>query len=178
MTGDFYEPCEPIIEDLYRKKIELNGKTFLLDVLDPADIDYFSAGRERFTATREEPSVARKAFNELEDQWIREREVIFICFSITSRSSWEDVALYRRRLLRTKDEDDTDWGVVLIATKCDSEQFREVSKEEILETANKWNIPVVETSAKEKKNVEHMIVQGIYAYWVNSQTQCAKLGVD
>ena len=157
VTGTFLEEYDPTIEDSSRNQIEVNGKLFLVDILDTA------AGEE---------------FSAMQDQWIREGKVIFICFSITSRASWEDVILYRRRLMRTRDVDDTDWGVVLIANKCDLEEFREVSKEEILETANEWNIPVVETSAKANKNVEHMLVQGLYAYWVNSQTQCANLDVE
>ena len=71
-----------------------------------------------------------------------------------------------------EDEDDKDWGMVLIANKCDLEDSRAVSKEEILEQAYEWNVPIIETSAKENNNVEHMFIQGIYSYWVNSQTQC------
>ena len=111
ITNNFVEEYEPTIRDPYRKQIEVNGKPFLLDILDPA-------GEE---------------FIPMPDEWIREGKVIFICFSITSRESWDDAALDRRRLVRTKDLDDKDWGMVLIATKCDLEEFRQVSKEEILE---------------------------------------------
>ena len=138
VTGDFFGEYDPTIEDSYRKQIELNGKTFLLDILD-------AAGREQFVA--------------LSDHWLREGTVIFICFSITSRPSWKYAALYRRRLVNTRNGDDTDWGAVLVATKCDLEEYRKVSREEILESAKQWNMPVVETSAKTETNVEHVFVQ-------------------
>ena len=127
----------------------IDDKPVILDILD-------TAGREEFSS--------------MQDQWLREGKIIFVCFSITSKQSWKDAELYRERLLRTKD--DKDWGLVLIANKCDLEEYREVSKEEILEVANEWNCPLIETSAKAKKNVDHMFIQGVYAYWVNSQTQC------
>ena len=154
ITDNFLDEYDPTVEDSYSKQIEVNGKTFVLNILD-------TASREEFVA--------------LQDHWIREGTVIFICFSITNRYSWEDAALYRRRLVMTKGRDDTNWAAVLIATKCDLEEYRKVSKKEILEKANEWSIPVIETSAKTKKNVEHVFVQGLYAYWVNSQTKCVNL---
>ena len=147
---DEYELYDPTIEDCYRKVIEVNGQPCLLDILD-------TAGKEEFCA--------------MMDQWFYEGRIFFLCFSITSKSSWEEAALYRRRLLKTKDVD-TDYGMVLIANKVDLEDYREVSKEEILEKAREWNVPIIETSAKNGINVDHMFHQGIYSYWVNSQANC------
>ena len=89
----------------------------------------------------------------------------------------EDAKLYRERLLRTKDKEDKDWGLILIANKCDLEEFREVTKEEILEVANEWNCPVIETSAKARAKELHIFIQGVYAYWVNSQTRCVNINI-
>ena len=150
VTGDFFDDYDPTIEDYYRKLIDVNGQPAYLDILD-------TAGREEFSA--------------MLDQFFRMGRIFFLVFSITSRDSWDHAALYRKRLLISRDGD-MDYGLVLIANKVDLEEFRQVSREEILEKAMEWNVPVIETSAKANVNVEHMFHQGIYAAWVNSQAHC------
>ena len=154
VTGDFLEEYDPTIEDTYRKQFVFNGEPVLLDILD-------TAGKEEYSS--------------MLDQWLGDGKIFFLCFSVTNRDSWADTELYRRRLLQTKDLDDKDWAMILIANKCDLQEDRKVSEEEILEKAMEWNVPVVETSAKENKNVEHMFMSGIYAYWVNSQMHCVNM---
>lgn len=143
----FLDEYDPTLEDSYREQIDINGKSVLLQIWDFA---------------------AKEEFLSMRDQWLAGQKIYFMCFSITSKNSWNNIELYRERLLITKG-DDTDWALVLVATKCDLEEYRQVSKEEILERAIKWNVPFVETSAKENKNVQHMFIQGVYAYWVTSQ---------
>ena len=150
VVGEFYEEYDPTIEDYYRKLIDVNGQPASMDIQD-------TAGREEYCT--------------MMDAFFREGNIFFLIFSITSRDSWDHAASYRKRLLIARNGD-TDYGLVLIANKVDLEDDRTVSREEILEKAMEWNCPVIETSAKENINVVHMFHQGIYAWWVNSQTHC------
>ena len=58
--------------------------------------------------------------------------------------------------------------IVLVATKCDLEEFRVVSRKEAVEWAKECEMPYIETSAKYDKNVNFMIEHGIYLYWMRS----------
>ncbi|OWZ66231.1 hypothetical protein AYX14_06001 [Cryptococcus neoformans] len=74
---------DPTIEDCYRKQWVVDEQPCLLEVLD-------TAGQEEYTALR--------------DQWIREGEGFLIVYSITSRPTFERVERIVERVLRVKDE--------------------------------------------------------------------------
>ena len=74
-------------------------------------------------------------------------------------------------MLETKQnkEDNAYWAMILVMTKCDwAEKEREVSKEDVLDKAREWKLPLIETSGKDIVNVKFVYQQAIYAYWVNS----------
>ena len=85
VLGDFLEDYDPTIEDWYRKLIDVNGQPVYLNILD-------TAGAQDF----------RSMWEELFRNW----NIFFLIFSITCRDSWGRAALYRRRLLKTKDDND------------------------------------------------------------------------
>eukprot|EP01084_Bolivina_argentea_P204747 349709_1 len=147
VTDNFLDEYDPTIEDSYRKKICIGDKAFELDVLD-------TAGREEFTS--------------MQDMWIRDGKIFILCFAINRRYNFDNISIYRERLLRSKEDDDNDWGMILVGTKCDLEHERQVSTEEAVELAKEWNIPYVETSAKEKINVELLYDLVVYTYWISS----------
>ena len=62
----FVETYDPTIEDSYRKQVVIDQQSCMLEVLD-------TAGQEEYTALR--------------DQWIRDGEGFVLVYSITSRSS-------------------------------------------------------------------------------------------
>lgn len=106
----FVEEYDPTIEDSYRKQIKDNdGEDWLLDVLD-------TAGPEEFSALR--------------DQWYRDCALAIVCFSVTARTSWEQVPVYVSQLNRVKDADPAPF--ILVATKIDQRPTDrcEVSTEE------------------------------------------------
>ena len=150
VTGNFLEEYDPTIEDSYRIQTSLCDQPVLFDILD-------TAGREEFSS--------------MLDQWIREAQILMLCFSITSKSSWDDAEFYRRRAYFTK-SDDKDWAMVLVSTKGDLEKYREVPRDDILEKAKEWDIPYVETSAKDNINVQFAYFQCIYAYWEQHHASC------
>lgn len=151
ITGTYEPNYDPTIEDSYRKQIIINGEPLLYDVLDTA------------------------GYSVLRDMWIRESNVFILCFAINDLESWRNVELLRNKVIQVKDNQK--WGMVLTATKCDLEYGRKISRDEIVAKAYKWNLPVIETSAKEGKNVDFVYEQGVYAYWLNSQTNCASMEI-
>eukprot|EP00339_Tiarina_fusa_P020090 CAMPEP_0117040294 /NCGR_PEP_ID=MMETSP0472-20121206/28210_1 /TAXON_ID=693140 ORGANISM="Tiarina fusus, Strain LIS" /NCGR_SAMPLE_ID=MMETSP0472 /ASSEMBLY_ACC=CAM_ASM_000603 /LENGTH=199 /DNA_ID=CAMNT_0004750991 /DNA_START=22 /DNA_END=621 /DNA_ORIENTATION=+ len=130
-SNHFVEEYDPTIEDSYRKQVVIDDETCLLEILD-------TAGQEEFTALR--------------DQWIRECEGFIIVYSITSTHSFHQVKTFKQQVTRVKDEDNL--PMMLVGNKCDLEEEREVPTEEGVALAEKLGCQFKEASAKTRKNVE------------------------
>lgn len=76
---------DPTIEDSYRKQVVIDGETCLLDILD-------TAGQEEYSAMR--------------DQYMRTGEGFLCVFAIDNMKSFEDVESYRGQIRRVKDAED------------------------------------------------------------------------
>ncbi|EEB08307.1 GTPase Ras1 [Schizosaccharomyces japonicus yFS275] len=131
IQSHFVDEYDPTIEDSYRKKCDIDGEGALLDILD-------TAGQEEYSAMRE--------------QYMRTGEGFLLVFNITSRSSFEEINNFYQQILRVKDKDK--YPVVLVGNKCDLEDSREVSREEGEQMAHMMGCTYVETSAKFRLNVE------------------------
>lgn len=143
----FVETYEPTIEDSYRKQVVIDSRSCMLEVLD-------TAGQEEYTALR--------------DQWIREAEGIVLVYSISSRSSFTRVSKFINAVRRVKESAATplDSGapiqtpdqqipICLVGNKCDRVTEREVSTQEGHAIAKELGCDVfVECSAKNCINVE------------------------
>ena len=53
VSGHFLEEYDPTIEDLYTKKIDVNGSSILLEILDIAGQDEYSAMRDQYILSGE-----------------------------------------------------------------------------------------------------------------------------
>ncbi|WBW74014.1 GTPase Ras1 [Schizosaccharomyces osmophilus] len=131
IQSHFVDEYDPTIEDSYRKKCEIDGEGALLDVLD-------TAGQEEYSAMRE--------------QYMRTGEGFLLVYNITSRSSFDEINTFYQQILRVKDKDN--FPVVLVANKCDLESERVVSRAEGEALARSMKCIYVETSAKLRLNVE------------------------
>lgn len=132
VQSHFVDEYDPTIEDSYRKQCVIDQVPALLDVLD-------TAGQEEYSAMRE--------------QYMRTGEGFLLVYSITSRSSFEEIVTFYKQILRVKDKDS--FPVVLVGNKCDLESQRAVSVEEGQAMARQFNnCRFVETSAKQRVNVE------------------------
>lgn len=131
IQSHFVDEYDPTIEDSYRKQCTIDGEQVLLDVLD-------TAGQEEFSAMRE--------------QYMRTGEGFLLVYSINSRTSLEELQPFYEQILRVKDTDDV--PVLVVGNKCDLESERQVSYEEGLSLAQSFNCPFLETSAKQRINVE------------------------
>src|SRR3989338_4670372 len=84
VSHHFVEFYDPTIEDSYRKQTVVDEESCLVEVLD-------TAGQEEFSALR--------------DQWIRDSDAFVLVYSITSRSTFEMIPMIKNQILRVKDSD-------------------------------------------------------------------------
>ena len=64
----------------------------------------------------------------MRDQYMRDGKGFLLFYSITSRSSFDEVIEFKEQVCRVKDSDNV--AMVLVGNKCDLESERQVTKEE------------------------------------------------
>lgn len=131
IQAHFVDEYDPTIEDSYRKQCMIDDEVALLDVLD-------TAGQEEYSAMRE--------------QYMRTGEGFLLVYSITSRQSFEEITTFQQQILRVKDKDY--FPMVMVGNKCDLENEREVPKSEGEALAKSFGCKFIETSAKSRINVD------------------------
>lgn len=92
--------------DSYRKQCNIDEEVALLDVLD-------TAGQEEYSAMRE--------------QYMRTGEGFLLVYSINSRQSFEEINTFQQQILRVKDKDY--FPMVVVGNKSDLSHERDVSEE-------------------------------------------------
>lgn len=92
-------------------------------------------------------------YTALRDQWIRDGQGFLLVYSISSRSTFERVPIYRDQILRVK-EYRSNIPMILVGNMCDKITEREVSREEGLQMGKKLGCEFIETSAKTCVNIE------------------------
>ncbi|KAJ7035307.1 ras protein [Mycena alexandri] len=127
---DVLQPDGPPLEPVYRKQLLLDNRMCFIDVTDtPGQDDYAT----------------------LRDQRIQECQGFIFVYSITSRSSFEQVQIFRQAVRRIKRGDPI---LLLVGNKADMGADREVSKEEGQALARQFGCEFIETSVKTGLNVE------------------------
>jgi len=148
----FVETYDPTIEDSYRKQVVIDGKACMLEVLD-------TAGQEEYTALR--------------DQWIRDGEAFLLVYSISSRKSFNRIHKFHAQVQRVKESSLSSPAypesplssiaaplergpaqVLMVGNKCDRVTEREVSTQEGDALARELGCGFVESSAKNCVNIE------------------------
>jgi len=132
IQGNFIEKYDATIEDSYRKQIEIDNQACMLDVMD-------TAGQEEYSALR--------------DQYMQTAEGFIIVYSVTSRLSYDFCLKLRTLIMRLK-MDQEDFPIVLVGNKSDLVDERQVSQRDGEEMSKKFGgVPFIETSAKENSRV-------------------------
>jgi len=131
IQNHFIDEYDPTIEDSYRKQVTIDEETCLLDILD-------TAGQEEYSAMR--------------DQYMRTGRGFICVYSITSRLSFEEIATFREQILRVKDADKV--PMVIVGNKLDLDHERVVTQQEGRELAASFGCPWMETSAKARIRVD------------------------
>lgn len=83
---------------------------------------------------------------------MRTGEGFLLVYSITSRNSFDEISTFHQQILRVKDKDY--FPVIVVANKCDLEYERQVGSHEGRELAKHFNCRFIETSAKQRINVD------------------------
>lgn len=130
IQNHFVEEYDPTIEDSYRKQVVIDGETCLLDILD-------TAGQEEYSAMR--------------DQYMRTGEGFLCVFAVNNSKSFEDINQYREQIKRVKDADEV--PMVLVGNKVDLPS-RTVETKQGKMKADSYTIPYIETSAKTRQGVD------------------------
>ena len=141
VQGIFVEKYDPTIEDSYRKPVQVDGKQYMLEILD-------TAGTESFTAMR--------------DLYMKNGDGFLLVYSLLSPCTFSDLHSMREQITRVKDADTV--PMVLVGNKCDLEDQRVVTKAQGVECAKGFGCPFIETSAKTRENVEaifHTLIREI-----------------
>eukprot|EP00049_Salpingoeca_infusionum_P003808 m.71001 g.71001 ORF g.71001 m.71001 type:complete len:195 (+) comp12279_c0_seq1:992-1576(+) len=131
IQSHFVDEYDPTIEDSYRKQCVIDDEVALLDILD-------TAGQEEYSAMRE--------------QYMRTGEGFLLVYSIIDKNSFEEIQTFHSQILRVKDKDD--FPMILVGNKSDLDSERQVSNGEGGELAKQLKISHVETSAKQRINVD------------------------
>ncbi|KAK2838263.1 Ras- protein rsr1 [Arthroderma sp. PD_2] len=130
------ESYDPTIEDSYRKVLAVDGRPCLLEILD-------TAGTEQFTAMRE--------------LYMKQGEGFLLVFSITSMSSLNELQELREQIIRIKDDEKV--PIVIVGNKSDLEEDRAVSRSRAFALSQQWgNAPYYETSARRRANVDEAFI--------------------
>ncbi|KAL5366394.1 ras family-domain-containing protein [Aspergillus floccosus] len=150
----FVETYDPTIEDSYRKQVVIDQQSCMLEVLD-------TAGQEEYTALR--------------DQWIRDGEGFVLVYSITSRPSFTRIQKFYNQIKMVKESANSSSPsgasylgspihapagpplpvpVMLVGNKSDKAVERAVSAQEGQALAKDLGCEFVEASAKNCINVE------------------------
>eukprot|EP01111_Echinosteliopsis_oligospora_P018281 TRINITY_DN8282_c0_g2_i2.p1 TRINITY_DN8282_c0_g2~~TRINITY_DN8282_c0_g2_i2.p1 ORF type:complete len:189 (-),score=45.75 TRINITY_DN8282_c0_g2_i2:86-652(-) len=136
VLNHFIIEYDPTIEDSYRKQCQVDEITCLIDILD-------TAGQEEYSAMR--------------DQYMRNGQGYAIVFDITSRFSFQEAAMFRDQILRAKDLDFV--PMILIGNKSDLEHERQVTTIEGIDLAKAFGCQYIETSAMNNINVHEAFYQ-------------------
>eukprot|EP01123_Difflugia_compressa_P014781 TRINITY_DN79_c0_g1_i5.p1 TRINITY_DN79_c0_g1~~TRINITY_DN79_c0_g1_i5.p1 ORF type:complete len:195 (-),score=50.48 TRINITY_DN79_c0_g1_i5:179-763(-) len=133
VQGIFVEKYDPTIEDSYRKMVEVDGTQFMLEILD-------TAGTQQFTAMR--------------DLYMKNGQGFVLAYSIIAQSTFNDIPELRDQIVRVKDTENI--PTVLVGNKCDLADQRVITTEAGEALAAKFNCKFIEASAKTKINVEEI----------------------
>ncbi|PRP75111.1 ras-related protein Rap-1b-like isoform 1 [Planoprotostelium fungivorum] len=131
----FLARYDPTIEDSYTKTTHIDGEQIVLDILD-------TAGTEQFTAMR--------------DLYLRNGHGFILVYSITSQSSFNDLRDMHEMILRVKDIDQV--PLVLCGNKCDLVDQRVITTEQGISMGQQMKASSYESSALKNLHVEELFV--------------------
>jgi len=149
----FVTEYDPTIEDSYRSQVVIDGSVCILNIMDTAGQDLYSAMR---------------------DHYYRCGEGFLIVYSVATRTGFDDLDQLRSAILRVKEDElvNDSVPIVLVANKIDLTNERCISTAEGEAKAKQWGCPYVETSAKNRINVDEVfftLVREIRKFYLLAQ---------
>jgi len=142
VQNQFMETWDPTIEDSYQKQLKVMDTMVMLDILD-------TAGQEEYKALR--------------DEYMRTADGFLLVFDLSNRKSFQELSDFHRQITRSKDNDFP--PLMMAGNKSDlADNLKVVNSQEALELCKGWKCEYLETSAKERRNIDecfHKIVEKI-----------------
>jgi len=143
----FLKDYDPTIEDTYMKEFTVDGEPVVLNILD-------TAGDEEYSALR--------------DQYARVCDGFLVVYDVTRRSTFDKLDELLTGYSSAKQMKKNELPVVICGNKCDcSDDERQVQKSEGQAFADSYGFPFIETSAKEGINVEEAFSLVVRTYRPN-----------
>ncbi|GJJ14120.1 hypothetical protein Clacol_008377 [Clathrus columnatus] len=136
LRSHFVDDYDPTIEDSYVKHSVVDGEKAVLEILD-------TAGQEQYLQ-------------------VHFYYFYYLFLILDGQGSFSEVDHIIQQILRVKDV--TSFPMVLVGNKCDLEYNREVGRDEGRKLGQTFNCPAIETSAKERINVDeafHALVRQV-----------------
>ena len=120
------------------QEIEVDNMPCVLEILD-------TAGTEQFASMR--------------DLYIKNGQGFVVVYSVTNHQTFLDIKTMRDQIVRVKGSERV--PVLLVGNKVDLESQREVPTVEGMALAQIWGCPFVESSAKNKRNVNEVFAETV-----------------
>ena len=130
----FVENYDPTIEDSWRNVFSVDGEETLLEILDTS----FLSEQTRCMI----------------HMYIANGDGFIMTYSITHRKSFDELATIYNKVETIRNQMEKPFTMLLVGNKIDLEKERQVSTEEGQELATLYNCPFIETSAKDRINIE------------------------
>jgi len=131
IKNDFVTDYDPTIEDSYRRQFTVDGIECLLDILD-------TAGQEEYSALR--------------DTYMRNGEGFLTVFAVNSRMTFSELPDMIKQILLVKDRDEV--PIIIVGSKCDLNPTVQMSQ--IKGLCDQHHIPFIPCSALGNINVEYL----------------------
>jgi len=132
IENKFVDIYDPTIEETFTKEINVDGQQVSLEVLD-------TAGAEQFTAINE--------------FYLKGADGFILVYSLTSRQTLLELEPILRQIIEVKGLETSDIPIVVVGSKADLVDEREVLPRSAQQYAQKWKLPFRETSAKRNLGV-------------------------
>eukprot|EP00826_Nyctotherus_ovalis_P064328 TRINITY_DN9433_c0_g3_i6.p2 TRINITY_DN9433_c0_g3~~TRINITY_DN9433_c0_g3_i6.p2 ORF type:complete len:173 (+),score=53.57 TRINITY_DN9433_c0_g3_i6:176-694(+) len=132
ITENFVREYDPTIEDIYTKKVTVDGIDCVLSTVVCQVEIVDTAGNDDFSV--------------LVDGWINQGDGFLLVFSIVEQKGFRILESRRAKILKVKESSTP--PMLLVGSKCDLESQRVISREEAKTMARDWNLEYMETSAK------------------------------
>ena len=130
------------------QEIEVDNMPCVLEILD-------TAGTEQFASMR--------------DLYIKNGQGFVVVYSVTNHQTFLDIKTMRDQIVRVKGSERV--PVLLVGNKVDLESQREVPTVEGMALAQIWGCPFIESSAKNKRNVNEVFAETVREMNIKQDTK-------
>ncbi|KAH7120718.1 P-loop containing nucleoside triphosphate hydrolase protein [Dactylonectria macrodidyma] len=147
----FLDICDPTLEDSYRKQVNVDGETYMLDVLDTVDEEYSA----------------------LLDGWIQLADAYILIYSLTDMLTFNEIRAFHTKIQSVREKSAPEWltkasintwksgPIVLVANKADLVEGRPSWTQVGRDMARELDVPIMELTARNTGEVDILIADTV-----------------